>query len=124
MKVKMCIETMEQEGFSINHKGVPIYGTDEYIERDVSPLLRYVLDGKRIHQLLMSALLVHFKRELKKNRPTAEIRYTYAGPLYDLHKDGEYINMYAIIEYALSDSEDYQDFGFCYRQHVWFEVRA
>ena len=82
------------------------------------------MDGRRVHKLLMQALLIHFKRELKKNKPTAEIMYTYAGPLFDLNKDGEYINQYIIIEYYMSDSEDYQDFGFCSREHVWFEVRA
>ena len=122
MKVKMCKETLEQEGWSLSHPGVARYGTVEYVEKDVSPWARYLLDGRSIHRLFMSVLLVHFKRELKKNKPTAEIVHTYVGPIYDEYKGGKYINEYIIIEYYMSDSEDYQDFGFHSREHIWLEI--
>ena len=119
MKVKMCKEILEQEGWSSIYQGVPIYGRVKYVEKDVSPLMRYLLDGKRIHKLLMQVLLVHFKRKLKKIKEVAEIGYEYAGPLYD--NSGEYINQYIVIQFLLNDPKA-SDFPF--REYIWFEVRA
>ena len=78
------------------------------------------MDGKRVHKLLMQALLVHFKRKLKKIEEVAEIVDEYAGPLYDCD-NGEYMNQYVIIHFRLDDPEA-SDFP--YREHIWFEVRA
>lgn len=121
MKVKLCRETLKQEGWSAIYPDVPRYGTVHYVEAYVTPLARYLLDNKRIHKLLMSALLIPFKRALKKNKPTAEITYAYAGPMYDINKGNKYINQYIIVEYYMYDSEDSR---VRFREDVWFEVHA